>query len=446
MARRGLPVQCFWVVFLGGIRYPFGIMTLPRGTVGTMIFLLFPLVLWGFFEPPTFTAYAVGQLLGVFGFTAFTYALLMSIRVPAQEFLFGDLGNSYRFHQTIGTISLIALLFHPLFLAWNYVTFSLRLAAEFLLPIGEVAKSLGIVALFILTLCLICTYYVRLPYHLWKKTHQYLSLAFVLGAIHSVWVTGAIQQVPLLKIVFLIFLALGVLAVMYRIFFNRLFVRRTEYAIASVTTVNDTFVDVTLKATSKPIVVKPGQFAYVTYVGTEVKEEEHPFSVAGSNLDGTLRFVTKKLGDFTNTMSKLKVGDKAMIEGPFGNFSFSRAGKTQCWIAGGIGITPFLAFAEALPMDYTATLFYAIRDEKENAVAADIARLQERKPNLKIVVWDSAKLGFLTAAKTLEGFSTKDVDVFLCGPPGMVTAMRDQLFALKVPHHHIHQEKFSMLP
>ena len=421
-------------------------MTLPKGTLATTLFLALPLVLWCIAQPPTFTAYTVGQLLGVFGFTAFTYALLMSIRVPAQEFLFGDLGNSYRFHQTIGTVSLIALLFHPLFLAWDYVTFSLRSAAEFLLPIGEIAKTFGILALLILTLCLILTYYVRLPYDLWKKTHRYLSLAFVLGAIHSVWITGAVQQVPLVKWIFFIFLILGVLAVVYRIFFNRLFVRRAEYTITSVATVNDTFVDVTLKAAGKPLTVRPGQFAYVTYVGAEVKEEEHPFSIAGSNPDGTLRFVTKKLGDFTNTMSKLKVGDKALIEGPFGNFSFARAGKVQCWMAGGIGITPFLAFAEALPMDYQATLFYAIRDEKENAVSADIERLRARKPNLKIVVWNSATQGFLTAAKALEGFSISDVDVFLCGPPGMVTAMRDQLFALRVPHHHIHQEKFSMLP
>lgn len=421
-------------------------MTFPKGTFATTIFLALPLVLWCLAQPPTLTAYTLGQLLGVFGFTAFTYALLMSIRVPAQEFLFGDLGNSYRFHQTIGTVSLIALLLHPIFLVWNYVTFSLRSAAEFLLPIGELAKTLGILALFILTLCLVLTYYVRLPYDLWKKTHRYLSLAFVLGAIHSVWIMGAVQQVPTVKWIFFIFLILGVLAAVYRIFFNRLFVRRAEYTIASVSTINDTFVDVTLKATGKPLVVRPGQFAYVTYVGADVKEEEHPFSIAGSNPDGTLRFVTKKLGDFTNTLSKLKVGDKALIEGPFGNFSFSRAGKTQCWIAGGIGITPFLAFAEALPMDYTATLFYAVRDEKENAVAADIERLKTRKPNLKIVVWNSATQGFLTAAKALEGFSIADIDVFLCGPPGMVTAMRDQLFALRVPHHHIHQEKFSMLP
>jgi len=422
------------------------IMTLPKGTFATALFLIFPLVLWCLYQTPGITAYALGQLLGVFGFTAFTYALLMSIRVPAQEVIFGDLGNSYSFHQKIGTASLIALLLHPLFLAWSYVTFSLSAAARFLLPIGEVAKIFGILALLVLTVCLILTYYVKLPYHIWKKTHRYLSVAFVLGALHSVLIMGDIQQMPILKLVFVLFFALGVGAIVYRVFFNKLFVRRAEYVVANVTVVNDTFVDVVLKPTEKPITVKPGQFAYVTYRGSAVKEEEHPFSIAGANPDGTLRFVTKKLGDFTNTLPNLKVGDKASIEGPYGSFTFSRGGKTQCWIAGGIGITPFLAFAEALPMDYNATLFYAIRDEKENAVPEDIARLQARKPNLTIVVWNSAAQGFLTAEKALEGMPHREVDVFLCGPQGMVGAFREQLLALNVPFHRIHQEKFSMLP
>jgi predicted ferric reductase len=422
------------------------IMTLPKGTLATTLFLALPLALWCFHQTPSLTAYALGQLLGVFGFTAFTYALLMSIRVPAQEFLFGDLGNSYRFHQTIGTASLIALLLHPIFLAWSYAAFSLNAAAQFLLPIGEAAKILGILALVVLTVCLILTYYVKLPYHIWKKTHRYLSLAFVLGAMHSLLIQGDIQQMPILKLVFVLFFALGTGAIVYRIFFNKLFVRRAEYVVANVTVVNDTFVDVILKPTAKPITVKPGQFAYVTYRGSSVKEEEHPFSIAGSNPDGTLRFVTKKLGDFTNTLPNLKVGDKASIEGPYGSFTFSRGGKTQCWIAGGIGITPFLAFAEALPMDYQATLFYAVRDASENAVPEDIARLQARKPNLTIVVWDSSTQGFLTAEKALENMPRRDVDVFLCGPQGMVGAFREQLLALNIPYHHIHQEKFSMLP
>lgn len=421
-------------------------MTLPKGTVASTLFLLLPLVLWFVYQPPTLTAATLGKILGVVGFSAFTYSLLLSVRVPFQEKIFGDLGNSYRVHQTVGTLALMMLSLHPILLAWQYFTFSPRSAAVFLLPMGDLEKTLGAIALYVMALCIICTYYVKLPYHTWKTVHKFLSIAFILGALHSITIFGDIQFMPALKALFFLFFVAGVGAILYRVLFNKIFVRRAQYVVASVHVINDTFVDVTLTPKEKPITVMPGQFAYVTYSSDTVKSEEHPFSVASAKPDGTLRFISKKLGDFTNTLPNLKVGDSAMIEGPFGSFTFAQGGTTQCWIAGGIGITPFLAFAEALPATHNATLVYAIRNDQENAVASDLERLKKSKPNLNVVVWNSEKQGYLTAKDALTGFDPANVDIFLCGPGGMVTAMREQLFALGIPHHHIHQEKFSMLP
>lgn len=46
-------------------------------------------------------------------------------------------------------------------------------------------------------------------------------------------------------------------------------------------------------------------------------------------------------------MSELKEGDLALVEGPYGLFSSKYAKeKEQVWIAGGIGITPFLSLAK----------------------------------------------------------------------------------------------------
>ncbi len=421
-------------------------MTLPKGTLVTSLFLALPLFLWLIAEPPVASISYLGKILGVFGFTAFTLALLLAIRIPAQEKIFGDLGASYQFHQTIGTLALMALVLHPIFLAWQYIELSFASAATFLLPVGDLAKNLGVFGLIIMTICIICTYYVRLPYHIWKKVHQYLAVAFVLSALHSVLIPGSIQLMPVLKLLFIIFLGLGVFAIVYRVLFKTIFVHRTPYVVTSVNVVNEKFVDVTLAPKDRGFDLKPGQFAYVTYMSNGVKAEEHPFSIAGSGPNGSIRFVTKNLGDFTNTLHNLVVGDEAMVEGPYGNFTYGTGGKTQCWIAGGIGITPFLAFAESLPTDYTATLYYAISDDTENAVADDLADIAKRKSNISIVVWNSKEKGFLTAAAALSGLDPAKTDIFLCGPGGMVKAIRDQLFVLNVPHHHIHQEKFTMLP
>lgn len=419
-------------------------MTLPKGAVASAAFLVFPLILWFAYQPPSFDFATLGKVLGVAGFTAFTYTLLLSVRIPFQEKIFGDLGNSYHFHQTVGTVALMMLALHPVFLAWQYFAFSPKDAALFLLPVSDIGHSLGIFSLYLMAVCMICTYYVKMPYHVWKRTHKFLGLAFVLGALHSVLVIGDIQFMPALKALFFAFFILGVGAILYRVLFNKIFVKRAPYTVRSVDVINDTFVDVTLAPTGTPIAVKPGQFAYVTYTSENVKAEEHPFSIAGAQPDGTLRFISKKLGDFTNTLPNLNVGDTAMIEGPYGSFSFSQGATTQCWIAGGIGITPFLAFADALPDTHNATLFYAIRNDQENAVAKDLARLKREKPNLNVIVWNSETRGFLTAKAALTGFNTSTVDVFLCGPAGMTAALREQLSALGIPHHRVHQEQFSM--
>lgn len=421
-------------------------MHIPKGTAVVTLFLTLPLALWFIAEPPTASIAYLGNLLGVFGFAAFTLALLLAVRLPLHEKIFGNLGQSYRFHQVIGTIALITLLLHPVFLVWPLIQFSPKAAALFLLPIGDIAKTLGILGLLLMAFCIICTYYIRLPYHIWKKVHRYLALAFLLGALHGIFITGSIQSIPALRMLFVLFLGLGVLAIVYRVLFHKLFVHRTPYVVTHIRTVNEKFVDVTLMPKHKGFDLKPGQFAYVTYMSNGVKAEEHPFTIAGSGSDGSIRFVAKKLGDFTRTLSNIVIGDEAMVEGPYGNFTYTAGGKTQCWIAGGIGITPFLAFAESLPRDYSATLFYAISDETENAVAEDIARMRAQKPNLNVVLWKSKEQGFLTAEAALQHLDPKNTDIFLCGPQGMVTAIRSQLLALKVPHHRIHQEKFSLLP
>ncbi len=421
-------------------------MRIPTGTIPVTLFLTLPLALWLSATSPTLSMNFIGSTLGVIGFAAFTLALLLAVRLPVQEKIFGSLGQSYRAHQLIGTGALIALLLHPLFLVWPIAQFSPKDAALFLLPVGDIIKTLGVLGLILMAFCIVCTYYIRLPYHIWKKVHRYLALAFLLGALHGIFISGGIQSVPALRILFVLFLGLGVLAIVYRVLFHKLFVHRTPYVVTNVRVVNEKFVDVTLTPKNQGFDLRPGQFAYVTYMSNGVKAEEHPFTIAGSSADGSIRFVAKKLGDFTNTLQNIVIGDEAMVEGPYGSFTYNAGGKTQCWIAGGIGITPFLAFAESLPSEYSATLFYAISDETENAVADDIARMRAQKPNLNVVLWKSKEQGFLTAEAALRHLDPKNTDIFLCGPQGMVAAIRTQLLALKVPHHRIHQEKFSLLP
>lgn len=409
-------------------------------------FFSLPLIIWLIAEPPVFSVFFLAKTLGVFGLTSFTLALLLAVRIPLQEKIFGDVGHSYRVHQLIGTTSLIALILHMTLLFWSYARFSLSSAFSLITPIGDTAKILGIFGLVLMAICIFITYYVRLPYHVWKTTHKFLSLAFLFGALHSVLIQGDIQTMPLLKGIFFLFLILGIGVIIYRVLFHKLFVKRTPYVVSAITMINEKFIDVTLMPKQQSINIKPGQFAYITPVSNGIKAEEHPFTIAGSETQGTIRFIIKMLGDFTNTLPNIVIGDEMLIEGPYGSFSFLNGSKNQCWIAGGIGITPFLTFANHLPADYKVTLFYCIRDENENAILLDIDRLSKEKPNLTIIIWNTKEQNYLTAKEALADVDLATIDIFLCGPGPMIKSLRTQFDTLHIPHHHIHQEKFCLKP
>ena len=70
-------------------------------------------------------------------------------------------------------------------------------------------------------------------------------------------------------------------------------------------------------------------------------------------------------GDLTGRLGRsLKVGTPVRVEGPFGRFLRPRSKTPEIWIAGGIGITPFIAWAQAMDRrDGPAHLVYCARNE-----------------------------------------------------------------------------------
>nr|WP_299196910.1 hypothetical protein [uncultured Tateyamaria sp.] len=80
-------------------------------------------------------------------------------------------------------------------------------------------------------------------------------------------------------------------------------------------------------------------------------EEPHPFSFSKICSDGLLRVTVKDLGDFTSDLKTVTLlGREVAIQRPFGRFR--RSGPTaEIWVEGGIGVTPFLAWADALECD-----------------------------------------------------------------------------------------------
>lgn len=407
----------------------------------------------------------IGKLAGIIGFILYAINMLLSIRKAWLEDLFGGLNRVYIAHHITGGIALAVLMFHPLFLAMRYLqTQTLEFVAQQLLLRGidlsatfpEVQEAMtfnaGIIAFWGMVVLLVITFFVKLPYKLWLFTHRFLGVAFLFAGIHVLFIESDVNNNVWLFWYMAFWITVGLAAFTYRTLLGNIFVRRSPYKVDAIKVIAGNTIAVELTPMEKPIDFKPGQFVFVRFLwsGKEgITKEAHPFSIASAPAEDNLRLYMKALGDYTTSLKHLKPGTIAEIEGAFGRFSYTNFGDVpQIWIAGGIGVTPFLSMARSItPTSPKIDMFYSVVKKEE---LVDQAALNEFLPqNYPDFTYHSfvseEQKGFLTAQYIKEKVgSLEGKEIFICGPPPMMKAMRAQLRALGVPNRKIHTEEFAM--
>src|SRR5206468_475713 len=163
-----------------------------------------------------------------------------------------------------------------------------------------------------------------------------------------------------------------------------------------------------------------------------------------------LRITVKDLGDDTRRIQRLQPGTRVFAEGPYGTFTAERRTRRRvALIAGGIGITPLRALVESLPASPgDVTLLYRAAYKTDVAFASELNALAQRRGvELHALIGPeigddrSDKLGVPALQALVPDIA--DRDVFLCGPPAMVDAVRRRLAILRVPRRQIHFERFA---
>jgi predicted ferric reductase len=161
-----------------------------------------------------------------------------------------------------------------------------------------------------------------------------------------------------------------------------------------------------------------------------------------------LSIVVKAVGDYTQAMRALVQGAKARVEGPYGGFTLDSSTSTsQIWIAGGIGVTPFLSMARSLSDErLEVDLYYATKTQRQAHFEREFETISDRVPGFRVFQVVEESDGFVTAEKIAQqsgGLSNKEV--FICGPPSMIDSLKSQLFAMGVRRGRIHYEVFGFV-
>lgn len=395
-------------------------------------------VFWAFPEGLPFWR-ASGIVLGWAGAGLLLFNLLLMVREVRLARSLGGLERITAWHHQTGMVAYLLLLLHPLALAAAGWVESPQFAWKVISPFSESWPVwLGWGGFIFLMLGLATTFMNRLAYGTWRWLHGLLGLGVLIGFVH------VLQLGISAGVVFALFAAL--LLLLWRLLRVDLGTAAKPYIVTSVRAVAQSMVEVSLKPLAMPIAAAPGQFVLAAFFngpGYQGCGEFHPFTISGLGLDDEFRIGVKALGDCTQRMQRLEAGVSARVHGPFGEFLKDLPRRPLLWVAGGIGITPFLGFLRQSPVNSPTTLIYLYRGEQDAAYLDELTALSASCAELSLQAEATGSglpdlNSLLPAADVL-----KNQECYLCGPPGLIEAISRILLARNVPAERIHFEHFD---
>lgn len=379
------------------------------------------------------------QYLGVCALIVMGYAQLLATRIWGLETVFGGLDRIYVLHKWLGIAAIVFVLLHDTIDAEMD-----RLGRETI--VSEVAETLGEVSLYgllVLTTLSIATF---VPYHLWKYTHKLMGGFFAASALHYLFIQKPFGNLDALGLYVSAFCLIGVVAYAYTLLPLDWLKGWRRYRVIEVEPTGDALA-VTLEPEGRGFRHVAGQFAFLQL---EVPgfTERHPFTISQApQADRSLRFTIKALGDYTGNLAEMmKPGTGAKVSGPFGHFRLPKRGP-QVWIAAGVGVTPFMAWAEALdPKADPIQMFYCARDRKGAPHLLELEALAAQKPNLILHFVESSRGERLSAEQIAKSITTDrhSTRLAFCGPAAMRLSLQKQLAGQGFRSGNFHYEVFEI--
>ncbi|WP_302478295.1 ferredoxin reductase family protein [Ruegeria arenilitoris] len=404
----------------------------PKTLILAATFVLAHFVLVGPFVP---FANFFPASLGALSMSSMALSLILAARWRVVDRVMGGPDKSYGAHRWLGFFALAGALGH-----WATAETFGSGVVPLLAESGESVGWYAAMGLLLLT----CAAIVRaIPYHLWKASHMLMGPVFLLAAYHTFFVASplAVGVAP--------WTLMAVVSVVGLLAWGQTLLRKFELT-RLVTVENATpfegGVDVTFRADNPLPAFRPGQFATIAH--NRARAEPHPFTIAGGD-ETSRRFVIRAAGDWTDEfVNTVTAGDQFRLGRGVGRFLPQvRAKRTeQLWVAGGVGITPFLAALERMEPDSSArvSLIYCIRSRESAGAMADVEHHAARLPQVDLYVLSDIEGDKLTRARLTQIMRDMQAEsqVYLCGPEGlklMVTTAWEMLGKTG----RVHSERFD---
>jgi predicted ferric reductase len=402
--------------------------------------------LWLAFPPvndlrKNFYVQYLGEIFSTSALLLMASNIFISTRPRFLEPFFGGLDQMYQTHKKTAIMAIILILTHFFIMTLG--------GARLAISLGKIAL-IGLLTIVILSLATRIPFiggYINLKYNQWRIIHKFIGVFFLIGLLHMLSVQNLLQTTPVVHVYVLSIAYSGAVLYLYKELLQPFLKRKHPYQVEGVRRLNGSVIEVTLKPIQRKFSHLAGQFMFIDFRGDRKLSEAHPFTISSAPVDEHLKLTIKTSGDFTQHLyENLEPGQEARIEGGYGMFNYKTARPKQVWIAGGIGLTPFLSWIRDFdsPSGFEIDFFLTTRVPEEALFLDEFEQTQSKYPNFHLHLHFSNRDGRLTLEKIIKASGeVSGKEFFLCGPLPMTLSMKSQLMAAGVPASDIHYEEFS---
>ncbi len=384
---------------------------------------------------------AFGLFIGAASIVLMAWSFLLAVRIRLLEPLFGGLDRMYRVHRWAGALAIGAMFLHTR--AEPEIQGGVPGASE---GVADMATSLAgnaEIALYALVGLSVIRW---IPYRWWRWTHKLLGIPFALASWHFFTAEKPYDNASGWGLYFGAFMVGGLIAYLARVVGRDMLARGRRYRVAAAE-VSGSTLELHLEPCGRPLRFTAGQFAVLKLRRPGLREP-HVFTIASAPEDGSLRFFIRRLGDWTARLHDAGdlVGADVRVEGPYGRFAPTGAGSPTVWIAGGVGVTPFLAAIRGLPVapEGERPVLYHCVSRREDVMARDVLERAEREGRLELHVLASRsgrRFGSDTLRERFGRQGLRGAHVAVCGPSPLVAAAERAARRLGAPH--VEREDFD---
>ncbi len=180
----------------------------------------------------------------------------------------------------------------------------------------------------------------------------------------------------------------------------------------------------------------PGHATTLSFTSGKLKGQKHEFTFTSLPSDLVLEFTIKiypEHKDFTLALSEAKVGTELDVEEPFGTIEYKHKGT---FIAGGAGITPFIAILRDLRSKGKLAgnrLIFSNKTQADVILEKEFRSMFESSPSDLIFTltreqkpgYESGRIDMDFLKKHIKDF--KGRQFYICGPPMFLFQIRKDL-------------------